>query len=90
MGDPAGLSVNAEAEQNLPARPGQALLVPTLVPPQGLSFASLQGSPSSAPSPPLYLEPFLSPTIYLSVHLACPAVQEPPCLQTDARMFMRS
>lgn len=69
--------------------PGPALFFPSASTPGLCCF--LAGVPLAQPSPPpLYLEPLPSPTICLSVHAACPAVQEPPCLQTDAKMFMRS
>lgn len=83
-GDPEGLSLRAGAEQKLPARPGQALPCSHVSPTPGLSSASLQESPGSAHTLSL-----VSGALFV-VHLACPAVWEPPCLQTDAKMFIKS
>lgn len=75
-GNPAGLSVKAGAEQNLPARlhPGQPCPASTTVPTLRLSLASLQGLLAQAMSASLCLEPLLSSTICLSIQLARPAV----------------
>ena len=79
--------MRAGAEQELPARPhrGQALLCSHVSrPTPGLSLASLQGSPASGHAlSPVSGAPFVHPS-------SCPAVREPPCLQTDAKMFMKS
>lgn len=67
--------------------PSRGLTINTPPPRPGL--LPHRGPQAQLAPPPLYLEP---PSIshHLYVCPACPAVQEPPCSQTDAKMFMRS
>ena len=62
----------------------QALPCSHVSPTPGLSSASLQESPGAAHALSL-----VSGALFV-IHLACPAVWEPPCLQTDAKMFIKS